>query len=372
MADASSVVSDAGTGAALGAAGGPVGSLIGGGVGALGGLAGLLLSQPDSTAANNQLQSNLAGSQGIVAPTAQQLQVALQNYSQVGNINPALQTTVSQNNSALNNYQTDPRLVAAQMQQLQTLQRLGSTGISPEQKAQLNVLNNQVNASDQARNQSLLAANAQRGMGGAGATLAAQLQSSQQASNQQAQQSDALASTAYQNALQATSQAGGLAQQMQQAQYGQAANTAAQQNAINQFNAANAQQVQGQNVGAQNQAQYYNVGTAQQIANQNTGVVNQQALYNSQAQNQAETDALARQSGINNAGTAVASNDMGQANQIATTATGAGSAIGNGLAAYINGPATTPPPTTNSAQQTYNNSQNQGSQTNLTMPAFGS
>lgn len=251
--------------------------------------------QSDADAqANATKAAALAALQNIDVPTVgeQELQLALQQNA--GQLSPEQEGTVKLQGNALNNITTDPRLAAAQMGALQSLQQQGTEGLSASDKAALQQTENQLTQQANSQNQGTLQQFAQRGQAGSGASLAAQLMNNQNASNTANQRALQIAGQSQQNALQATAAAGTLGQNMQQQQYGQAANAANATNAINQFNAANSQNVMGTNTQAANHAQAYNLQNAQNISNQNTSTQNQQQQYNKGLYQQQFFDQLAK------------------------------------------------------------------------------
>lgn len=269
---------------------GGIGSLIGGIIG------GGEQSSDDAQAAAVQ-QQVLQNLQNIKVPTIeeQQLQLALEQNS--GQLSPQQEGTEQIQGNALSNITNNPQLLAAQMGALQSLQQQGTQGISASDKAALQQVTNQQEQTANSQNQGTLQQFAQRGQGGSGANLAAELANNQNSANNANQRGLTIAGQAQQNALQATAGAGNLGQSMEAQQYGQAANAASAQNAINQFNTQNSQAVLGTNTQAANQAQAYNLNNAQTIANQNVGLQNQQQQYNKGLYQQQFQDELSKATG---------------------------------------------------------------------------
>lgn len=289
---------------------------------------------------NSALQARLnalAAYQNLNIPTIAEQQVAPTMEAVQGQINPTLQGTVQQGPSAMMGIQTDPRLKQAQMAALQSLQQQGQGGMTAQERAMLQQIQNQSVGAGNAASQAIMQNMAARGMGGGGAELAARLSAAQGAANNMSQQGLQVAAQGQQNALAAMQGAGGMASGMQAQQFGQQAAQAQSQNAINQFNAANMQNVMGQNVGAQNQAQYYNLGNAQQIANQNVAAQNQAQYYNSGLYQQNFQNQLAQAGGeagtegqLGNYYNTQAADTRGQYAKI-------GQAIGGGLTSALSG-----------------------------------
>ena len=274
------------------AAGGAIGSAIEG-------------AQAQSSAANKAnalLQQAASQYQGIDIPTIQAQTLQLQQIQNAGQLTPEQEQTLQQNQSVLNAYQQSQPAMQAQMQALQQLQRIGQQGgLTPQDLAQLNQIETQINNQEQANRNAITQNFAQRGMAGSGAQLAAQLAGNQAATTTAANQGINVAAQAQQRALQAIQGAGQMGQGLEAQQFGEAAQKAAAQNAINQFNVANAQNVLGQNVARTNYAQQYNLGNQQQLNQANTAIANQQAAYNAQLQQQQFQNQMAKAAGVANA-----------------------------------------------------------------------
>lgn len=297
----------------------------------LGGILGNVASQGDVNSANDSQLAALNAILGVNAPTIQDLQVQLQNYQNAGNLSPNAIGTVNQGNSQMGNITTDPRLMAAQMNALGSLQSIGQGGLRPQDMAALKTAMQQSQNQNQAQNAATMQNMQQRGIGGAGAELAAHLSNNQNAANSSMNAGLNIAGQANQAALQGLAGAGNLGNQIQQAQFGQQAQQASAQDIINRFNAANQQQVLGANVGNQNAAQQYNLSNAQQISNANTGVQNQQTMYNAQAPQTVFNDQMAQAGAVHNAYNQQAQNYWNNANRTQGMYTGVAQGIGQGM-----------------------------------------
>lgn len=277
-------------------------------------------------------QAALAAMMGVSVPDIQEQMLNLQQEQVAGQLNPNMEGTVQQGNSAMQNISTDPRLKQAQMTALASLQQQGQGGLTDAEKSALIGINNNASGNAQAASQAVMQQMAARGMGGGGAQLAAQLAAAQGAANQSATAGQSMAGLAQQNALAAMANAGNLGSTMQSQSFNQQAAQAQAQDAINRFNAANQQQVLGTNTGAQNQAQYANLQNAQNVANANTTIANQQqahnkGLYQSQFNNQ-----MTQASGVANA-----QNNYGNyQGNLANQTRGEWSGIGQGVGDTIN------------------------------------
>lgn len=295
---------------------------------AIGGLVGNAAASGSRDAATAAQQAALQQYLGIDAPTAQQLMATYQKEGVVGTLTPAQQATVTQGQSAMQGVTTDPALRQAQMSALSQLQNLGNTGLTSADRMALQQVTNQTNNQANAMNKSILANAAQRGQAGSGMSLAAQLMASQNSANSGAQQGLNIAAQAQQKALQAMSNAGALGSQLEGQQFGEAAQKAAAADAIARFNAANSQNVIGQNTNSQNSAQQYNLTNAQNVANQNTTIANNQANQNIAAQQEAYNDAISKAKGVAGAEGDVAKQDNSNATNTANMYSGLGQGLG--------------------------------------------
>ena len=340
MADAAT---DAVSAAVAGTAIAPgIGPVIGGGLGALAGIIGGIFGQSAGSGMTQQqmqaLQTYLTQVQGLDAPTAASLMAQFQQEKIAGTLTPQMQAIVQQGPSAIAGYQNNPATQQAQTQALQSLQQQGVTGLSATDRAALMQVQQQAAGQAAAMNRSALANSAARGIVGSGNTLAAQLMGAQQAANQGATGGLNIAGQAQQAALQAKASAGALGGQMQAQQFAQAAQQANMQDAISRFNAANQQNVLGQNTSAANAAQQYNLTNAQQVANANTNIANQQAQQHVGATQTGWSDILAKMGLIGDATDAVAGQfgkqGTQQANAAATVGEGVGDMISAGAPLY--------------------------------------
>lgn len=232
----------------------------------------LSASQSAYQNAVNALNQSVPSQLANLIPTLQ-LQVVQ------GQMTPAQAQAAIQQQSQLAGIKVDPSLMNAQMQSLTQLQQIASSGgLTPQDKAQLQQINNQVNAQNAGRQLSVQQQAQQQGVGGSGFDLAARLGAAQQANNAASDAGTNVAANAQQRALQAIQQSGQLGGQIQQEQFGEAAQKAAAQDAVNQFNTGLQQQTNLTNTANAQQANALNFTNANQVAANNTAIKNQQAL----------------------------------------------------------------------------------------------
>jgi hypothetical protein len=196
-----------------------------------------------------------------------------------GTMTAAQAQTAIQQQSALAGIQIDPAAMNAQTQALTQLQKVATDGgLTAQDKAQLNDLNNQVNSQNRGRQLAVQSQSREQGIGGSGADLAARLSAAQGANQAASTQATDVAGNAQARALQAMLASGQLGGQIQNEQFGEAAQKASAQDAINQFNTALKQQTNQQNTADQQQANLTNFNTANTIAGNNTNIANTQAM----------------------------------------------------------------------------------------------
>lgn len=200
--------------------------------------------------------------QGKIAEAEAQLKAGLANIKD-NNVGP----------SAMGGIQDDPATRAAQMQALQQISQVASQGgMTATDKAQLNDIEDQSNANEQGNRQAVLQSMMARGAGGSGLDLAAQLSNEQGSANQASRQGLNVASMAQQRALQAMSQMGQLGGSVRGQDFNQAAAKAQAADAINQFNSNQSMRAQEARTAQGNNIANVSLGQAAQIANSASAV----------------------------------------------------------------------------------------------------
>lgn len=288
--------------------------------------------------AQQDLQNTLNEINGIQTPTAGQLDLGpLAQYTNQGNLNPALANAAQAGPSAFNNENISQVPISDMQQALtQEAQIANAQGMTPQEQASIAQAEQSVNENTAGQRGAI--AQSFAGMGVPQSLISAALQNG--TAGQQSQQ-------AYQDALQAQGQAAGqgitalgnegaLASNLYGQEAGQANTVASAQNALNQFNAANTQQTNLSNQAAQQAANTYNTQNAQNLANENVSGANQ-ALYQNEVQAPQEAASLALGKGQEQAGIgeAQAGQQMQEGQQAAGLAgglLGAGATVGGDYA----------------------------------------
>lgn len=235
----------------------------------------------------------------IKTPALADLQVQLDKQVQQGILTPEQAEAKLLSSNAFNDIQTDPNLKGAQMQALTALQNTGTEGgLTAIDKAQLQDITNSQNQEAKGRLGAIQSNARERGVGGSGLELAAELQNEQESANRASQQGTDVAAQAQARALQALVAAGNQGSTMEAAEYGQAANKAAAQNAIDKFNAQTMNATNQGNVNTANEAQAANLAASQGIANANTGISNTNKTYNAAQAQQDFNNQMGKAQGV--------------------------------------------------------------------------
>lgn len=271
----------------------------------------------------------LAG-MGVDPKLAQE--IVYQKYKQEGLLTPELEQALAQETSKLAEAKADPESIKAQKQALQMFSQRAQVGMTPEERAQLAVVQQQAAQDAESKRQQILQSMQQRGQGGGGGELAAALGASQAAAstaNQGAIQSSAAANQAR---LAALSQYGGLAGNIRGQSMSEETTRGTAADALQRFNIENQRDIQQRNIGSKNLAQQHNLTEQQRIADANIQMANR---AKEQAREWARQDQEAKM-GITRD---VAKSKVGMADQANQEAkqraemwTGIGQGIGSGAA----------------------------------------
>jgi hypothetical protein len=317
-----------------------------------------LIGQEQSRGAQQQSEQILkdlyAKYANLQIPDVEKQRLMLEDYKSSGVYSPETETALGlSTHDPMQDIAIDPRLKQAQMNQLETLSKLGETGFSPVERAELNSMQRKIEADNTSRLQQILQQQDQRGVGSSEAGLAARLQASQSAANRQAQESEQIAAQAFERALQSKMGAGQLGAQMESNQFGQEAQKANATTNRELANFNNANSVQARNVASQNQGQMYNLQNDQNVMNQNTALRNQQQQYNKNLEQQKFENELTKLNGMSGSGQNLSNQYANNAAQTRQNWSNIGGGVGQGLSgvAMSKKPAATPAAGKVTAQQ---------------------
>lgn len=271
----------------------------------------------------------------VHVPDPEQQKIALQRYVSSGEFTPQLQKAIKADPSAMQAVHGSDQGKQAQLQALSSLQSEGlHGGLDIRDQAALQGAENDAATRAHGRADTIQSNMAQRGLGGSGLALAAQMGNAQNANQIDASNSLNAAASSRQRALDSIMGAGQLGGQINAQQYGEQANLAKAQDAINTFNTQNAQNVSNTNVGLNNSANMYNLQNKQNISNANTDMSNKEQLYNKNLYQQDFQNRMGLASGRANAQVGAANNYNQQADRTAQQWAGVGSGVGQAANAW--------------------------------------
>jgi hypothetical protein len=300
----------------------------------IGGIVGNIASAGDRQRARDAYERALAEIEAIGAPPDLAREIILQRFEQVGVLTPELEEAVNLEAPKVAQIKEAPELREAQMTALQLLGERAKTGFSAEDRAGLAQIQLQQARDTEAKRQQILQSFQQRGMGGAGAELAAQLQAASAGSAQAGEEGLKLQAQAQRAALEAAMQSGQLGGQIRGQEFDIARTKAGaeDQAAMARFNEAVARQQR--NVATRMGVQERNLVGRQRAADLNV----QQS--NTELQRQRDAQARMYEFDLKRAGLrADAQRGMGQVYQQQAAQTGGmwsniGAGLGRGIAAY--------------------------------------
>lgn len=272
------------------------GSLAAGGLAS--GIGGAISSNSASKRAGRQAQAAAQRFYDFEDPNYRNMELQLQLLSQQGLLDPALEQAILQGDTALSDLEMDPRLLQAELDALDTLQKISSDG-GMDAQAMLAMEQARSAAQQQARGsrEANLMDAAQRGASGSGLEFVSNQLADQNAANQGLMAGLQSAAAANQRELEALNQMSGLAGTMQGRGLNLGMAKGSAQDAINQFNVGTRMGAQQRNVNAQNVAQAQNLAERQRVADQNVGLRNQQQMYNKSLDQQRFDNNMARAQG---------------------------------------------------------------------------
>ena len=174
----------------------------------------------------------------------------------------------------------DPRLGQAQFDTLSKLDEISNTGMSAIDRARLADIQAQQATEQRGMRDAILGQARQRGMGGSGMELAAQLQAQQEGANLASRQGMDVAAMAQQAAQQAALQRAQLAGEMGQQSFGQQSTINQAQDAINRFNQENQNMATARNLDLRQTLAGQNTMNRNLTNQQNVDLRNQSQIYN--------------------------------------------------------------------------------------------
>lgn len=300
------------------------------------GFIGNMLSGDDRDNAMRAYQDAFNLIQRLGAPPDLAREILLDRFQQVGVLVPELEEAINLDASKVAEIKESPTTKQAQLAALNLLKQRATGGMSAEDRATLAQISLQQERETEAKRQQIIQNYQQRGLGGGGSELIAQLQAASAGSAQAAEQGVQLQGQVSRNALEAASQTGRLGGDIRQQDFN-IANVMAQaqdQNALARFNEAVARQQR--NVGARNVAQQQNLATRQRIADQNIAQANQERYRQREAEAQQYNMGLNRAQILAGSQMAMGNIYGQQAGRTAGQWAQGGAAVSQGLGQYSN------------------------------------
>ena len=242
--------------------------------------------------------------QSLRAPTADELSYKVDNLVQQGVITPEQAKTFLMEKTAMGDVSTDPRLKAAQMGALSSLQDISSAGgLTTMDKAKIEAVTSRFGQEARGAREAILQRQAEMGRTGSGMELAAQLQNQQDSATRASQEGLDIAALAEQRALDAISQGGELSGQIRGQEFGEKSAIAEAKDAMDKFNLEHLRSNEEANVGRRSAADAANLSERQRVADTNVEIAGQNrksivdarqtAFENEMTKRKAIADALA-------------------------------------------------------------------------------
>lgn len=269
------------------------------------------------------------------APTAEELTYKLEGLVQQGVITPEQARTFLMDRTAYEDVSVDPRLRAAQMDALSSLQEIGDAGgLTATDRAKIEAMSSRVGQEARGAREAILQHQAERGRSGSGFELAAQLQNAQDAATRASQEGTDIAALAEQRALEAITQGGTLAGQMRGQEFGEQAQVAEAQDALQRFNLEHLRGTDAANVDRRNAANAANLAETQRISDANATIKGENRAIAANARQTAYENDLDRRRAVSDALAARAQQQTERQKQKATAAgsmMGAGATVAAGM-----------------------------------------
>lgn len=217
----------------------------------------------------------------IDIPDPEEMKVKLEGLVRQGVITPEQAQSFLVQKTAMTDVRSDPESLTAARQALAGLQDVYQQGgLTDIDRARIADIQDQEAQAERGSREAILQNARERGVGGSGLELAAQLNNQQAAIGRKAKQDVDVAASAQARALEAMKAAGTQGAQLQGQLYGQEAEKAKAADEIAKFNAATQTQTSQFNTGVNNAAQIANLKEKQRIADTNVATKNAQEAQN--------------------------------------------------------------------------------------------
>lgn len=301
----------------------------------IGGIMGNIAASGDRAAAADASRRAYEEAIGLGLPPDTAKALIMQEFKKAGTYTPEMEQEINIGISQVAGIKEDGSLRDAQTNALQALQQRGK-GLGAEDRASLNQVRSEMARDAEAKRQQIIQGFQQRGMGGSGGEIAAQLMQAQAGANQASMEGDRLAGDSSARALESIRSAGALGGQIRQQDFGVAQAKASAADEFQRFNVQNQVAREQRNVANRNQGSQYNLSEGQRIQDANTQQANSELLRQQDAKErywQNEKDRVTLRS---NAASGQATQLGNAANQTANMWAGVGAGVGAGAGAAAN------------------------------------
>lgn len=232
-----------------------------------GGIVGSIASSDDKKKAAAALDQADAIINNLQLPPDQARPIIIAQLQNAGVWKPEMEQHIDVGISKVSQIQEDPALRQKQMATLQALQQISETGMTAQGRAEFNRLRAQAQQDAEAKRQQVLQGMQARGMAGAGAELAMQLQAAQGGAQTEAEAADRIAAQEEAARMSALGQLGGMAGQVRGQEFGIEQQKASAADAFKMFDVQQQIAQQQRNVAAQTEAAKYDVMNRQNLSN---------------------------------------------------------------------------------------------------------
>lgn len=247
----------------------------------------------DNSEASGNIDQAIAMWDKIHQPTAEEMQVSLNNLVQQGIITPEEAQAIFIDKSAYQDADMPQVGRNAQMDALSQLKNIYSQGgLNAEDRARILDIQDKLNATNRGNQLAIGQKMQQQGQYGSGADIAQRLLAAQGAATDANRQGVDVAALASQRALDAIKSSASIGSNLTAQDWEQLSKKAEAQDLINKFNTSNANDFNLQNVAARNAAQSQNLAEKQRISDYNTQMKNENRIRNSNLKQQAFQNAV--------------------------------------------------------------------------------
>lgn len=268
-------------------------ALIMGGGQLLGNLVGGLFAGEDRAKADAALQEAQDIIDSIGAPPETARAIILDQFKVAGLESPQLEQAVDVGVSQMAQYKEDPRFRDAGVKALERMMQQSEGGLTAQDRLMSRQLQQEQERATQSKLSQIRQEAQMRGMGGAGAGLAAELSAAQSGSERGLTGALQVGAQAQQAKMAALQQAAGQSQSMRSADLATAQATRGAADVFAQFKAQEAINRQRANVAAANEAQRRNIERSQRVGEMNVAQTNEERRRQREAEGTDWTRSLA-------------------------------------------------------------------------------